>query len=163
MRNFSIDSEWVVFFTDLGKLSSGECTTELICVFLGGTKVVLQNCILATSNVTIVVNIFNVKSLLNCFHARCSVSHGSNDWEHWGVGSRGNGTFLEVASEIIFECSIGQKESKSVSAKSNDTELEMTVESGKEVLPSQSRLSCTITSVGTSSLIMGLIMIMIPN
>jgi len=91
----------------------------------------LQCSIFASGDVSIAIDIFNIKNLLNRLHAGSAISLGSKNWEHTGVGRLGDSAFLDVALKTIFESN--KARGKNESTKGNGGEDEVTGEGGDEL------------------------------
>jgi len=91
----------------------------------------LQCSIFASGDLSIAIDVFNIKELLNSLHAGSTVGLSSKDWEHTGVGSLGNFAFLEIALESIFESN--KARGKNESTKGNGGEDEVTGEGGDQL------------------------------
>ena len=94
-------SVWEVLLADLSELIFAELTAEFEGILLGGTEVILQNGVLATSDEAVVVDVLNGKHLIDGLAASGSVFPLGNDWE--GVGVRGwrDHALLKVAGELV--------------------------------------------------------------
>ena len=96
-------SVWEILVADLAERGSVEGSAEFEGVLLWGSKSMLQCSIFASGDVSIAIDIFNIKNLLNRLHAGSAISLGSKNWEHTGVGRLGDSAFLDVALKTIFE------------------------------------------------------------